>query len=130
MADSVLGPGAIAQLRADHRKLNRLGAPGQSVAAPSYHTPATDRRRVVIIGSLTAPSSANVAPTSCVCAVLQRNATTGVLTASALRITAKNYSPGLTGADGTYAKVEWLEGCWEVYWVDCNPSAGLTGLTP
>lgn len=90
----------------------------------------TKHLRVAVIGSLTAPTSATGTPTTCPCAVLSRNPTTGVLSATAGRVTITNYSPGLTAVDGTYALAEDKGGCWELYWVDCGASTGLTGLSP
>lgn len=88
------------------------------------------RKRVAIIDGLAAPTSSTGAPTTCVCAVLKRNVTTGQLETTDERITVTNFSIGLTVADGTYGKAEYDGGVWELYWVDCGPSTGLTGLNP
>ncbi len=87
------------------------------------------RKRVAIIGGISAPSTVLGTPTSCVCAVLKLNMTTGQLEATNERITVKNFSKYLSAVDGTYGKAE-LDGVWELYWVDCGPSSDLMGLNP
>jgi hypothetical protein len=85
--------------------------------------------RCVIIGSLTAPADTLDVPTTCVVAIL-RIKSNGRLRVTEERLTVCNFTPGLTAEDGTYAKIEMLDGLWEVYWVDCEPQAALDGLDP
>ncbi len=121
----VLGPQAIAQLKADHRKLTRL--------RPSIGGESADRNfsgndlRVVIIGTLAAPTNSSVAPTTRICAVLKMDIATKILSPTNKRITIYNYTAGLTAADGTYGLARFL-GVWELYWVACGPTSPWTGL--
>lgn len=127
MSGSILGPGAMAQLRDDHKKLSRLH-PGPPVQTPAKQF-SPQRKRVAIIGGIAAPSAVLGTPTTCVCAVLRLNRDSGQLEVTDDRITVTNFSKGLSAVDGTYGKAE-FDGVWELYWVDCSASSDLTGLNP
>lgn len=127
MSGSILGPNAIRQLREDHKKLSRLRISQTGFEQSRQISP--QRKRVAIIGSLAAPTAVLGTPTSCVCAVLRLNVSTGKLEVTDERITVFNFSKGLTAVDGTYGKAE-FDGVWELYWVDCSASSDLTGISP
>ncbi len=86
------------------------------------------RLRVAIVGELAAPASSGDTPTTFECAVLKMDPTTKVLTPTDFRIDGTNYTTGLTASDGTYGKIEFDSGVWELYWVDCAASAEFEGL--
>lgn len=89
----------------------------------------TQDKRVAVIDSLAAPSSVIGTPTTCVCAVLAYNSSTGMLEVTDERITATNFTKSLTAVDGTYGLIRYI-GVWEIYWVDCEPDTALEGLDP
>ncbi len=88
---------------------------------------ADNRLRIAIIGTLTAPVTSDLVPTSCVGAILDYD-TDGSLKATDDRVTFKNFDSTLTAEDGTYAKIEKLAGQWEIYWVACEPTPAWEGL--
>jgi len=85
--------------------------------------------RVVIIGSLTAPVTSDATPTSGTAAVLKRNTSNGKLEVTSQRIAFKNVDASLTATDGTYAKLELIDGIWDCYWVACSATTAWTGLS-
>ena len=127
MSGSILGPNAIRQLREDHKKLSRVRITSGKESRAKQFSP--QRKRVVIIGGISAPTAVLGTPTTCVCAVLRLNVATGLLEVTDERITATNFTKGLSAVDGTYGKVE-FDGVWELYWVDCSASSDVTGLNP
>ena len=84
------------------------------------------RRRVVIIGSLAAPTTA--VPTTGLAAGLDYDPTTKEITANDERYIIHNWDDSLTADDGTFAKIEYMEGAWDIYWASCSPKEGFTGL--
>ena len=84
--------------------------------------------RVVIIGSLTAPATSDATPTSGNAAVLKRNKSNGKLEVTTKRIAFKNADASLTATDGTYAKIELIDGIWDCYWVACSATTAWMGL--
>jgi hypothetical protein len=88
----------------------------------------SNRLRVAIIGSLTAPTSSGGTPTTCLVAVLTYSVTENKLIDSERRLTVHNFDESLIGADGTYGKIEFLGGKWEFYWLSCEPSEDFEGL--
>jgi hypothetical protein len=81
-------------------------------------SPAGDRRRVVIIGSLAAPTGAT--PVAGLAAGLDYDASTDAISPNSKRYPFLNYDPALTAVDGTLAKIEVCEGRWDCYWVGCS----------
>jgi hypothetical protein len=124
MTGMMFGPQAVAQLRADHRKLKRIRV---QQTTRKKERPRKNRIRVAIIGSLAAPTSATGTPTSCTAAVLKMDPVTKQLSDSGKRVTLHNYSTDLECDDGTYGKAE-FDGVWELYWVNCTPDATLQDL--
>lgn len=86
----------------------------------------SSRRRVVIIGTLTAPTGAT--PTTGLAAGLDYDPTTKAITANDKRYALYNWDRDLSAEDGTFAKIEICEGLWDCYWVGCGPMYGFTGL--
>lgn len=125
MSGGILGPRAQAQLRDMYRKMARL-RPGVTPDEPKRKD-RKNKKRVAIIGTLAAPTGVLSTPTTCVAAVLSLNPTTKLLTVTDERITVHNYDPSVTAEDGMYGKVE-FQGVWELYWLSCSPSTGLTEL--
>ena len=97
---------------------------GVATVMPTYGA----KRRVAIITGLAAPSDTLGTPTTCTCAVLDMNWSTGQLEVTSKRLTATNFTESFTADDGTYALAE-FDGVWEIYWVDCSPSESLQGLS-
>jgi hypothetical protein len=96
---------------------------------PEIHTPISNNKlRIAIIGGLLAPTGVLDTPTSGRGAVLDYDIDTKKLVLTNKRVNFKNFDHTLTASDGTYAKIEFKD-VWEVYWVACRPSTGLTGLT-
>lgn len=84
------------------------------------------RLRVVIIGTLTAPTGAT--PTTGLAAGLDYNSTTKAITANDKRYAFYNFDRDLSAEDGTFAKIEICDGLWDCYWVGCGAMYGFTGL--
>jgi len=82
--------------------------------------------RVVIIGTLTAPTGAT--PTTGIAAGLDYDPTTKSITANDKRYAFYNFDRDLSAEDGTFAKIEICEGIWDCYWVGCGAMYGFTGL--
>lgn len=121
----VLGNKAIQQLRIGLKKLDRLGVPGQS-AATVPRVSGVNRRRVVIVGTL--DPAAGDTPSQGIAAGLRYDPDTRVIEATDERFELWNWDDSLTAEDGTFAKIEWLDGAWDIYWLGCGPKSGFTGL--
>ena len=89
------------------------------------------RKRVIIVGTLPAPV-AGVPGTGIAAGVKYKKDAPGKgkMVATDTRYNIVNYDSRLTASDGTFAKIELLEGKWDCYWVGCGPETGLTGLDP
>ncbi len=122
---TVFGDKAVQQLRIGLKKLNRLGVPGQSGGIVPRQ-PGDNRRRVIIVGTLAAATTAT--PTTGIAAGLRYNPTTMAISATTERYEIMNFDPHVSAADGTFAKIEFVEGAWDCYWVGCGPKSGFTGL--
>ena len=122
---TAFGDKAVQQLRTGLKKLDRLGVPGQSAGSVSRQ-PGDNRRRVIIVGALAAPTGAT--PTTGVAAGLRYDPTTKAITATDQRYTIYNWDGDLSAIDGTFAKIEFVDGSWDCYWVGCGAKTGFTGL--
>lgn len=86
----------------------------------------SQRKRVVIIGTLAAPTSAT--PTVGLAAGFDYDPTTKEVSANDKRYIIFNWDRDLSAEDGTFAKIETCEGLWDCYWAGCSPMYGFTGL--
>lgn len=121
----MFGDKAVQQLRIGLKKLDRLGVPSQSGGIVPRQ-PGDNRRRVIIVGTLAAATTST--PTSGIAAGLRYDPTTLAISATTERYKIKNFDPDLSADDGTFAKIEFVEGVWDCYWVGCAPKSGFTGL--
>ena len=82
---------------------------------------------MIIVGSLTAPL-ADGTPGTGIAAGITYDPDNGKMIATDIRYAIVNYDPGLTASDGTFAKIETMDGTTDCYWVGCGPVPGMTGL--
>lgn len=90
-----------------------------------------ERLTVAIIGSLAAATNSLTGATTGNAAVLRKNST-GNYVVTRRRVQFKNFNKDLTASSGTLAKLEWIHGAWEPYWVGCKsvPELSNIPLTP
>ena len=88
------------------------------------------RHRPAVIGSaLTAPSSSLAVATSCTVYFLELQ-TDGTQVLNETAYTAYNDDPELDAAVGTYCRLEWLNGRWMIYYLNCDTQAELIAVLP
>lgn len=98
----------------------REGGNGEQWALVRLGQPATPRLEGLLVSALEAPSCALASPTTGTLRVHRRDPDTHTLLPTPRTITVHNSDPDLSGETNYYAKVEWLNGVWSVYWLGCT----------